>query len=45
VDIEGKCKKGSFHYDIYGEIPTEAITTPSDALLELLDKSDQTGFR
>ena len=27
-----------------GKIPNEAITTPSDALLELLDKSDQSGI-
>ena len=44
-DIEGNCKKGSFHSDLYiGEIPNEAITTPSDALLELLGKSDQSGI-
>ncbi len=44
-DIEGNCKKGSFHSDLYiGEIPNEAITTHSDALLELLGKSDQSGI-
>ena len=44
-DSEGNCKKGSFHTDLYkGEIPNEAITTPSDALLELLGKSDQSGI-
>ena len=44
-DIEGNCKKGSFHSDLYiGEIPNEAITTPSNALLELLGKSDQSGI-
>ena len=44
-DIEGNSKKGSFHPDLYiGEIPNEAITTPSDALLELLGKSDQSGI-
>ena len=44
-DAEGVCKKGSFHSDLYiGEIPNEAITTPSDALLELLGKSDQSGI-
>ena len=44
-DNEGNCKKGSFHSDLYiGEIPNEAITTPSDALLELLGKSDQSGI-
>ena len=44
-DIEGNFKKGSFHTDLYiGEIPNEAITSPSDALLELLGKSDQSGI-
>ena len=44
-DIEGNCKKGSFYSDLcIGEIPNEAITTPSDALLELLGKSDQSGI-
>ena len=33
------------HSDLYiGEIPNEAITTPSNALLELLGKSDQSGI-
>ena len=43
-DIEGNCKKGSFYSDLYGDIPNEAITTPFDALLELLGKSDQSGI-
>jgi len=44
-DIEGNCKKGSFHSDLYiGEIPNEAITAPSNALLELLGKSEQSGI-
>ena len=34
-----------FHTDLYiGEMPNEAITAPSDALLEILGKSDQSGI-
>ena len=41
-DIEGNCKKGSFHSDLYiGEIPNEAITTPSGALSALIHKTNQ----
>jgi len=41
-DIEGNCKKGSFQSDLYiGEIPNEAITTPSGALSALIHKTNQ----
>ena len=44
-DAEGVCKKGSFHSDLYiGEIPNEAITTPSNALSTLLYKIDKSGI-
>ena len=44
-DSDGNCKKGSFHTDLYiGEIPNEAITTPSNALSTLLYKIDQSGI-
>ena len=42
---EGNCKKGSFHTHLsMGEIPNEAITTPSNALSTLLYKIDKSGI-